>query len=192
MNNWKNIKDFSDYQISNNGLIKRNKNSKNNRFKKGMILKPYRTIKCYLHIDLYKDNNKFPKSVHRLVLETFNPIDNMENLQVNHINGIKTDNRLENLEWCTCLENINHAFKNGLRNNKGINHPMFGKHHSDETKKLIGKNNSKTKFMEKDIIEIKICLKNGVSQKEIAKQFNTTQANISLIINGKRWGHING
>lgn len=44
--------------------------------------------------------------VHRLVLETFNPIDNMESLYVDHINGIRDDNRIENLRWVTCKDNM--------------------------------------------------------------------------------------
>lgn len=53
--------------------------------------------------------------VHRLILSTFKPIENMDNYDVNHINGIKTDNRVENLEWCTRSENIKHSYKNGLQ-----------------------------------------------------------------------------
>ena len=53
--------------------------------------------------------------VHRLVLSTFCPIENMGNYDVNHKNGDKLDNRLENLEWCTRSENIKHSYKNGLQ-----------------------------------------------------------------------------
>ena len=47
--------------------------------------------------------------IHRLVLEAFNPIEKMEELQVNHLNEIRNDNRLENLEWVTCSENLNYG-----------------------------------------------------------------------------------
>ena len=54
--------------------------------------------------------------MHRLVLTTFNPIDNMENLWVNHKDGIKINNHISNLEWCTPEENVYHAVKTHLIN----------------------------------------------------------------------------
>ena len=53
--------------------------------------------------------------VHRLILLTFAPTECMDALDVNHKNGIKTDNRLENLEWCTRSENTKHSYRNGLQ-----------------------------------------------------------------------------
>lgn len=59
--------------------------------------------------------------VHRLVCKAFNPVPNMDNLQVNHINGIKTCNHINNLEWTTAYENIHHAIDTGLRSAYGEN-----------------------------------------------------------------------
>lgn len=54
-------------------------------------------------------------SVHRLIMENFYPFEGMENYQVNHIDGNKQNNALDNLEWVTCEENIHHAINHGLR-----------------------------------------------------------------------------
>ena len=57
-------------------------------------------------------------SVHRLMMENFCPRLDIGLLQVNHIDGDKQNNRLKNLEWCTCGQNIKHACENGLRHNQ--------------------------------------------------------------------------
>lgn len=54
-------------------------------------------------------------SVHRLVMKAFKPCDEMDDLQVNHIDGNKLNNNLNNLEWSTALENIRHSFQTGLQ-----------------------------------------------------------------------------
>ena len=97
----------------------RGKVIKINRCKK---LKPIKRKNGYLKIVLYDENGKsIEYALHRLVAETFIP--NPENKpQVNHINCIKTDNRVENLEWCTNGENQIHAFKNGLQKGN-FSHP---------------------------------------------------------------------
>lgn len=61
------------------------------------------------------ENGKFKSYLaHRLILSTFSPITDMEKFDVNHKNGNKLDNRLENLEWCTMSDNIRHAYDIGL------------------------------------------------------------------------------
>lgn len=71
----------------------------------------------YLRIQIWKDNKCRFVSVHRIIAETFIPNPNNKPF-VNHINGDKSDNRVENLEWVTQKENIAHAWKNGLSNSE--------------------------------------------------------------------------
>ena len=76
----------------------------------------------YVLVNLYKDKKMKNKLVHRIVAEAFIP--NLKNKpEVNHINGVKSDNRVENLEWCTSKDNIKHSYKalgrKGVGGNKG-------------------------------------------------------------------------
>jgi len=67
----------------------------------------------YYRIGTIKDNKQYNRPVHRLVASLF--IDNENNCKcVNHKDGVKTNNSISNLEWCTHSENMHHAVKNGL------------------------------------------------------------------------------
>lgn len=174
MEKWLPINGFEKfYQISNLGRVKSLKR-KVNRIRKGKItkltinekiLKNKRLGTGYLCVSLSKNNVKIYMSIHRLVAIHF--ISNPNNYkEVNHKNGIKIDNVVENLEWCTRSYNNSHAFKNGLRKHKlGIN----------------------SKFNLKDIEEIRILFRNNIKIKEIVKKYKCSQAAIWRIVNNKRW-----
>lgn len=104
----KEIKDFPNYYISTEGKVF----SKNGRWNKSLKeLKQYTNkLNGYCYVCLVKDNKKFNKRVHKLVAETF-LTNNKKQFEINHKNGIKTDNNVENLEWVTHSENIKHRFR---------------------------------------------------------------------------------
>ena len=116
---WKDIPNYEGlYQVSNLGRVKRLESAVWNGYKyvskKEHILKPHTNTHGYPSVILCK-NGKHHKNhrVHRLVAQAFIP--NPQNkIDINHINGIKTDNRVKNLEWVTRSENLIHAFKTGL------------------------------------------------------------------------------
>lgn len=103
---WKHV--APDYEVDTSGNVR--------SFKRGKpkILKPRPDRNGYLSTMIYIDGNPKFCLVHRLVAQAFIP--NPDNLpEVNHRNGIKTDNRLENLEWVTHAENLRHARDTGLQ-----------------------------------------------------------------------------
>ena len=87
----------------------------------------------YLKVILHGENGiKKTVSTHRLVAQAFVDGDGDE---VNHINGVKTDNRAENLEWCTRNQNLLHAYKTGLMPNYAVHKAVVAKSNTDKTEK---------------------------------------------------------
>lgn len=108
---WKPIRDLSTYAVSNYGRVR--------NIRTGRIMHLSETNGGYLQVCLRKDGRYYDKRVHRLVACAFlsDGYDDFEldALDVNHIDGDKKNNHVDNLEWCTRSENVIHAFKLGLR-----------------------------------------------------------------------------
>lgn len=96
---WKTIKDFPDYEVSNIGQVRSNKR------KEVRLLKSNYFSNGYTFVRLRNGTISKNCLIHRLVLSAFQPRNDKDQLQVNHINCIRDDNRLENLEWVTPNEN---------------------------------------------------------------------------------------
>jgi len=152
------------YQVSNFSRIKYLDKKWNcgDKIKKQFV-SPY----GYVVVQITKNNITRQRFVHRLVAESFIP--NPENKPtVNHKNGVKTDNRIENLEWCTQRENNIHALKIGLKSNSGENHPM-------------------TKLKNDDILYIR---NSKLEVMELSVKFNLSKQQIKKIKNKKAWTNI--
>ena len=154
------IKDY--YTITSDGLIYSDNS--------GLMKTRNRAGTNYQIINLSKlDGSKRTFRVHRLVMMAFNPVENMDELEVNHIDGNKKNNKLENLEWCTASENQIHAFKTGLNKSRRGEESNFSKLTNDDVKKVF---------------ELR---EEGFLQREIAEIVGCTKSNISCILRGKSW-----
>ena len=140
--------------------------------KKGRILKGAFTTKGYMFVTLAVNKRNKIHSIHRMVAAAF--IENPQKLpQVNHKDGVKTNNKADNLEWCDNNYNQRHAIENGLNN------------------QAKGENCGTSKFTEKTVLDIRaMYATNKYSKSEIGRIFGISKSNTIHIINRKGWEHI--
>lgn len=181
---WLPVKNYENfYHISNMGRLKildrvcwkSNKKKDVTKFKCERLSAGVPNDKGYpQHILINENSDKWTRMIHLIVAEHFIP--NPENKpQVNHKNGIKTDNRVENLEWVTAKENSQHAYETGL------------------TKAIFGDNHYQAKINSKKAMEIKLLLKNKNNRtlQEIADICNVNRSIVKNISQNSTWKHIN-
>jgi len=177
---WKDVGGFEGaYQVSNLGRVRSLTRVITSKYKKSNRTRVTigRTLKCNpgkLGYPMASIRDRAEK-VHRLVAKAFIP--NPDNKPfVNHKNGIKNDNRVENLEWVTFAENIQHAYDIGLLVRVG--------------KKGVESN--LTKLSPKEVIEIRKIWVSGSRprQIDIANMFGISRRNVAMIVQRKTWDHI--
>lgn len=163
---WKDVLGYEGlYQVSNLSRIKSLSRYCGNRTTKNKILRHRDMGKGYFHVSLCTNSVCKNKLVHRLVAIAFIPrIDGKD--YINHINNITTDNRIENLEWCTISENTLHSYTSRIR--KGAS----------------------SKLTDDDVRKIRVLWSTGTPTKELAKMFNISKRGILHAKNYKTYKRV--
>ena len=180
METFKQILGFPNYLVSNFGRVKTKSRSvkynhsvtRNEHFRitEERLLKLYYNNRTgYKFVQLRVGGKAFNKTIHRLVTECFLPYEHGKHF-VNHKDGNKHNNTVDNLEWCTNSYNHEHATRTGL--------------------KARGEGISTSKLNNNSVHAIKWFLNKGFSHTELSKAFNISRPTISLIAENKIWKHI--
>jgi len=173
MNPWKTIPNFDkQYQINPNGEVRIHPSfigdNRINALKASSLVSVHTASDGYRRVNLRRNGKQGSYHIHRLLLLTFRPT-KITNLQVNHIDGDKLNNNFDNLEWCSQVDNLRHAWETGLRSQ-----PCH------------------VKLTEDQVREIRATYsKNGpLTQKDLGKRFGVTSYAIHKIVTRKNWKHI--
>jgi len=177
---WRTLYNNSDYRISSLGNIVRKRKTIKCNYKGKPHTRVLKEKKIATHINKnkYRYTNIAGKTctVHRLLAFAFIKNDDPKNkTNINHKDGDRSNNSLDNLEWVTYSENSQHAYNNELRTG------------------TLGENTKSAKLSTDDVLSIKWMLENkNMTQQEIADNFNITRSVISAIKRGVSWDYITG
>lgn len=175
---WKAIREFEGfYEVSNRGRVRskaRIVHHRRTHFRKvrERILSEGLNAAGYPQVDLCRGGEERPRPIHSLVAEAFlgrRP----QGHEVNHLDGNKANNRVENLAYVTPSENVRHAVRNGLR------------------KSPRGEDHSQAKLSAAAVKRIRLDYqRGGVTQMEIARRYAVSDKTISAIVTRRSWKHI--
>lgn len=155
METWKSIPGYPNHQVSSDGRIKNSAS--------GVILRCTKTSKGYLAFHTRADEPKI--FVHRVVLTVFVGVIPTKPW-VNHKNGIRSDNRLDNLEWCTPSENATHAFR------------------------ILQRKHPRTHLSTDDVLTIRRKIHSGSKRKDLAIEYEVSLSTIHAIASKQNWNAI--
>jgi NUMOD4 motif. len=162
------IQGFEDYTINEEGEVYSLKNKKTLKHLKN---------NGYMVLSLCKDKKVYKRLVHRLLAIEFIPNPN-DYPSINHINGIRHDNRLENLEWCTQKQNVQHAWDTGLNRNSEKQRNAASITGKKAYKKAV-------EFRKKIVINTETGIYYS-SAREAANAFNICYSTLKSKLNGAR------
>lgn len=177
---WKPVLGFENlYEVSNLGRVKSlDRITESGQFRKGKIREGYCYVNNYKVVKLYLNSKTINKYIHRLLAEAFIPNPNPELYDtVNHIDGDRGNNSLDNLEWCTQKQNIQHAWKTGLIPST-IN---------------SGETNTNSKLTEKDVLEIRanyVPRSKEFGANVMSEHYGVTAKTIRRIVRKELWKNI--
>ncbi|WP_200411333.1 NUMOD4 domain-containing protein [Virgibacillus salexigens] len=165
---WKQIDGYAGYEVSNLGRVRSlDREIFGGNKRRGKLLKPAKSKQGYLYVSLYRNRESKKMRVHRLVAFMFIP--NTENkYEVNHINGNKLNNKVNNLEWVTREENNKHAYVTNLNS-------------------CIGEGHHQAKLTVKQVVDIHERLMRGERGVTLAREYGVKKRTISDIKLGISW-----
>jgi hypothetical protein len=168
---WKPVVGFEGYyEVSSRGRVRAVFAGNHGQYEPGRILRPHISKNGYVRIELNAPGiHPVKRTIHSLVLEAFHG-PRPEGKESRHLDGIRSNNGILNLEWGTKRENSKDQFKHGTR--------------------ILGESHPMRKLDESTVREMRKLRASGHTYQRIADRFGVDQSNVALIVKGKAWKHV--